>query len=139
MKKVVLILFISCIALFSDNTYELKLYEKILPLLFKNKPLIIFTDKNTYQILKQSKKFEISQTCDQNTTVIIGKNFEEIPDSCKNKPLFATSYRWYKNYPNSFGAFYWRKGRPQLKFNKKRSEKLHIILPESLKKYEDDR
>jgi len=69
---------------------------------------------------------------------LVGRSFPELPAECQDKPLFSTSYRIYKNLEKSFGAFYWRKGRPQLRFKKEGLERYHLILPEILQRYEEE-
>lgn len=117
------------------NNYELKLYEKVLPSIFKEIPIKVFADKDTHVLLEHSNKFHIVSKCDKAVILLIGKRFDNIPIQCKDKPIFATSYRSYKNSVNSFGAFYWRKGRPQLKFKNEVLEKYNLNLPFSLQKY----
>ena len=121
--------------LFAEDSYELKLYESVLPMIFKNTPIHIYADADIKKLLSKSTLFKIVSVCDNNTTLIIGKNFTNLPESCEDKPLFATSYRWYKNHKNSIGAFYWRKGRPQLKFKKEALYDFNITLPQALSKY----
>jgi hypothetical protein len=131
----ILIFFCSTVLLYGDTDYQLQLYEKILPSIFSMRPLRVYVDKKTKDILKNDKWFEIMPKCDESVNVIIGKKFSDLPEVCLDKPLFATSYRSYKNYHNSFGAFYWRKGRPQLRFKKDVLERYRLVLPESLMKF----
>ena len=128
-------LLVFCTTIFANENYELKLYEKILPLIFVNKPILVYADAQMKSVLKNSTVFEITNECNY-ATLLMGKNLNNIEFPCNNKPIFSTSYRGFKNIPNSFGAFYWRKGRPQIKFDSKRIQKLHLKLPNSLKKYE---
>jgi len=115
------------------NNYELKLYEHILPSIFKGK-ILIYTDSKSKEILENSKILTIVDKCSE-ANLLIGKNFNNLDELCKKTPLFTTSYKSYKNNKDSFGAFYWRKGRPQLKFKKDVIEKLNFILPNNLQKY----
>ena len=137
MKKLLLLFIFIQFNLSADSNYELKLYEKILPAIFHKQPLKVFTDKDTKTLLNNSGTFVIVNSC-HDATILIGKKFPSLPNKCKNKPLFSTSYLSYHNQKNSFGAFYWRKGRPQLKFKNDVLKKLNIILPISLKEYIDD-
>ena len=131
-KKIFLIVFFLNILL-ADKNYELKLYEKILPLIFEKYGIKIFVDNEAKQILKDSKFFIITNNC-QNADLLIGKNKKSFINKCLNKPLFATSYKGFK-LKNSFGAFYWRKGRPQLKFKIDIIEKFNLKLPKNLRRY----
>jgi len=133
MKKVILILILFYNIVFANN-YERKLYEQVIPSIFVAIPVTIYADDDTKNILKNSDLFNIVNKCDSTVDLIVGKNFKNLPQSCQDKPIFATSYRWYKK-KNSFGAFYWRKGRPQLKLKKAVIEKFTLTIPENLRKY----
>jgi len=131
--KYLIIFFISLSILFANDNYELKLYEKIIPSIFKHK-VYVYVDKKSEELLKNSDKFLIVDNCN-NADILIGKYFDNLEDSCKNKPYFSTSYKSYKNNKNSFGAFYWRKGRPQIKFREEIIKKQNLTLPDSFSKY----
>jgi len=134
MKTIILLICINNL-LVANSNYELKLYEKIFSTIFQNIPIKIYGDKSSTILLKASNRFEIRKICDENVDLIIGKNFTNLSSICKKKPLFATSYRWYKSQKNSFGTFYWRKGRPQIKFKKDSFKRFHLHLPQNLIKY----
>jgi len=130
--KLLILFFIFTKLLFANN-YELKLYEQILPSIFKDE-ILIYTDSKSKELLEQSKILQIVDSCNE-ANLLIGKSFEELDELCKQTPYFATSYKSYKTNKKSFGAFYWRKGRPQLKFKKEVIEELNLTLPDNLKKY----
>jgi hypothetical protein len=79
--------------------------------------------------------FNVTSICDDTVSVVIGRRVNDLPLECQDKPIFATNYRVYKKNQNAFGAFYWRKGRPQLKLNKERMQTLNLSLPNDLQKY----
>lgn len=134
MKSIILLLLLS-IVLLSDDNYELKLYQSLLPALFQKKSLIVYTQESEQKdILKNSLILELSSSC-SNSDLIIGKSFDELSTECLNKPIFATSYRSYINAQNSFGAFYWSKGRPQIQFKLEVIKTYNLHLPQNLYKY----
>ena len=135
MKKSLFFALTLPIFLFANQKYELKLYETIFSSIFKHKDIKIYADEEDIKMLQESSKIEVVPTCTKETTLLLGKKFINLPDVCRNKPLFSTNYRDYKKMPNSFGVFYWRKGRPQIKFKKKALLLHHITLPKSLQKY----
>ena len=137
MKKLILIFIFVANILYSQDNYELKLYDKILPIIFNKNYIRVYVDDYTRDILKTSLIFEIVNNCNE-ADLLIGKNKNIFPRWCENKPLFATSYKGFKNSNNSFGAFYWRKGRPQIKFKLNTIEKFNLNLPDSLWKYADE-
>ncbi len=134
MKYILLILSLT-IQLLSNDNYELKLYQTLLPTIFQKDTLTIYVkDIEQLNIIKGSTILKVSNNC-ANVDLIIGKNFDNLPQECKAKPIFSTSYRSFINSENSFGAFYWSKGRPQVQFKLKIIEKYSLYLPNNLMKY----
>jgi hypothetical protein len=134
MKNIfVILIFLFNIAMANTN-YELKLYEQILPIIFKTKTLNVYADDKTKEILIHSKKIKLVKNC-IDATLLIGNNFPNIPSSCLNKPIFGTTYRSFKKNSNYFGAFYWRKGRPQIRFKLDVIKKQKLNLSDNLRKY----
>ncbi len=130
MKRLIIILLLTTYSFGSSENYELKLYEKILPSIFK-KDLLVYTDRKSKKILWNSSILKFTPNC-ESADILIGKDFKSLPSKCKDKPIFSTSYRSFLNTTNSIGAFYWRKGRPQIKFNVDSLEKYDLKLPQSL-------
>lgn len=134
MKNLLVIsLLLSNIAIANTN-YELKLYEKILPIIFKTKILKVFADKKTKEILIHSEKIDLVNNC-LDATLLIGSSFPNISLGCLKKPIFGTTYRSFKKNNNYFGAFYWRKGRPQIRFKLDVIKKQKLNLSDNLRKY----
>jgi len=119
-----LIIFISTI-LWAGN-YEVKLYETIFTKLFHKKNINVYFQNHK----KINSKILKSSSCKDADIVII----THLPNKCKNKPFFVTSYIDYIN-SNAVGAFYWRKSRPQLRLNKKVIKTYNLYLDKSLQKY----
>lgn len=119
---------------FASGNYELKLYEKVLPIVLSEEKIVVYADESSQEILKDSHIFELSDNCSK-ATLLIGKDFSGLDDNCLNKPIFATSYRSFKEFNSSFGAFYWRKGRPQIRFSRHQMKAFKFYLPNSLLKY----
>lgn len=120
--------------LFANDNYELKLYEKVLPAIFQTNSIVIYPDSDAKALLQKSSFFKLTANC-ADADLLVGKDFENLKLSCQTVPLFATSYNAFKNLNNSFGAFYWRKGRPQIKFNLDKMKSFHLHMPDSLIKY----
>jgi hypothetical protein len=133
LKKVLLIILILQSIVYGGD-YELKLYEKVLPSLFSKKDVIVYTDKNSYKIFIHSNIFKITQDCSR-ANVIVAKFQPETLEICDHIPFFATSYRGYHNSKNSIGAFYWRKGRPQLKLHINHIKEYNLSISSSLQGY----
>ena len=134
MKKILFLLVIFINVAIARENYELKLYEKILPAIFKKDNLLVFTDENSKEVLNGSTIFKIIKNC-KDAEVLVGRDFSELNSTCLRKPIFATNYRTFNEYNSSFGAFYWRKGRPQIRFKLDALNFYHLYLPETMKKY----
>ncbi len=133
MKKIIFIIFIF-VNLYATDNYTLKLYEAILPKIF-DVPIKVYIKDDIKSILSVSREFIVVDSCDETVDILIGKHFDNLPESCQKKPVFATSYNEYKDNIHSFGAFYWRKGRPQIRFNQINLQKYNLVLPTELQKY----
>jgi len=133
--RLFIILLLSVRCLLANDMYEIRLLESVLGSLFEVKKIKVYADADAKTLLQRSEKFEIIDKCNKNVLLLVGSNFQNLPEVCQKKPLFAMSYKNYKKDENAFGAFYWRKGRPQLKFKKERIKKFHLTLPDKLKKY----
>ena len=131
-------LLIFSFVLLSANNYALKLYEKLLLPLFHDVPIVIFADKESKEILQKSDMFEVKSSCSTLVDVLVGSQFTNLSQNCISKPLFATTYRSYSENNNAFGAFYWRKGRPQIHFKKAILKKFHLKLSKNLQRFIDE-
>ena len=69
---------------------------------------------------------------------IIGKE-RKLEDGCERIPILVLDYDLLEIYENAVVAFFWKKGRPNIVFLKKRLEKFNIVLPESYKIYEEEK
>ena len=134
--RVALLLFLFVVLLQAD-IYTQRLYDRLFASLFHKSPVFVYADKQTRATLHDSRVIKVVDDCIR-SDVLMGSNFSSLPVECRDKPLFATSYKAYKRYTNSFGAFYWRKGRPQIHFNRSNLRRFSITLPENLKKYADE-
>jgi len=117
----------------SNENYELKLYEKILPSIFK-KHFLIYTDSKNKDIIEYSSNLKMAVNC-RDADLLLGKGFKNLSATCQDKPVFSTSYRSFLNNPNAIGAFYWRKGRPQIRFKADALKKYDLKLPKSLEEF----
>jgi len=134
-KILIIILFINVLLYANANeNFQLKLYEKIFTAIFNKNILLVYADERSKNILKRSEIFKMMDKCNP-ANFMMGRKFTKIPRECENKPLFATSYRGFKNTKNCFGAFYWKKGRPQIKFRLEIIEKFNLNLPQRFRRY----
>lgn len=117
--------------IFADNTYETTLYEKIFPLMIQKKSIKVYTADKNKHIFVNSKSIVLTNDCDS-ADIVYGKING---GKCLRKPHFAITYKDFVKDKNAIGAFYWRKGRPQLRFSIKAFKRFHLVLPKILEKY----
>ena len=112
-----------------SGEYERVLYEKVIGSLFNKEKIVVYCDDESCEDLKGTPRFEIVGQCFE-ADILVGSDFI---DTC-SKPVFATTYKMFKK-SDSIGAFYWRKGRPQLKLKEDALKKYGFKIPHELKKY----
>ncbi|MBN1840050.1 MAG: hypothetical protein JW802_08420 [Campylobacterales bacterium] len=116
------------------QTPEQELIARVFHLLsIEGKPLRIYEHMPLIS-LKGSSFVSLVETCEE-ANVVYGSAFETLPASCAQLPRFSTDYDDFKTTRNSIGAFYWRKGRPQLRFYQEACERFGITLPVELQHY----
>ena len=136
MRKVILMLLLS-LSIHAES-YTLELYEKLLSPLVKHRPIIIYADPSTRPLLERSRLFEVHNSCDDSVDFLIGDHFETLPSVCQTKPRFTTTYRGYTQNSTTFGAFYWRKGRPQIHFKRTSLKRFSLSIPEHLERFVEE-
>ena len=124
--KILLIILGIVINLFANSEkVETQIYENIISNLSNNKKIKVWTNnsKISYIFGKYSKKLIVVDKKDANIYILSYK--EDIPN---NKIVLTTNYKLLKKLKNSVGAFYWKKGRPNIIFIDDRLKRKHILL-----------
>ncbi len=135
--KLLFVLLIFFISVHAD-VYTQKLYETILGSIFKERPIPIFVSGEAKATLEKSTLFYIVKNCQESSVAVVGDDFTP-KQECKNIPIFATTHRSYMRIEDAFGAFYWRKGRPQIYFRKRGLKMFHLNLPLDLQRFIDEK
>lgn len=116
------------------ETPEQELIVKVFKLFtIKNTPILLY-EHNPAISLQGSTFTNLSAQC-SDADLVYGARFETLPHACKSLPRFTTDYELFQNDDHVIGAFYWRKGRPQLRFSKERCDTFNIFLPPELVRY----
>ena len=97
---------------------------------------VFTTSKRIYLSSKPEESDIILITNKSTLNTILKRN--DTDKSVKKPILFVTNYRFLKDSEDIVGAFYWRKGRSQLLFIKKRLKEHNIRLPEAYQNYTID-
>jgi hypothetical protein len=134
MMRIILITFALILNLFANSSeIEVKIYENILSNFNTNSKIKVYSDnKNISNIIKMySNKLEISNKIDAKFYILSSK----IDSLSSDKIVIVTSYNLLKDMKSSIGAFYWKKGRPNILFIQERLKNKNLILNSSYNKY----
>ncbi|WP_456479792.1 hypothetical protein [Nautilia sp.] len=113
--------------LFSQNI-ELKLFSKLFTDLFNKKIVYIYTENSKFKNFHSIFLKKVNSCKDADIVLGLSKK-------CTGKPVFLLDYYDYINNKNALGAFYWRKGRPQLRLRKKVILKYHLHIAPEFKEF----
>ncbi|MDD5210903.1 MAG: hypothetical protein PHV62_00680 [Sulfuricurvum sp.] len=142
MKAVSIILFLT-IALFASDNKDImraQILEKIILNISINETITVWSDnKELLAGFRKSNHLIISDICDKATVIIIENKKELNDDTCKNKPIFVLNYNLLKEVPKSFGAFFWKKGRPNIVIIESRIKSQNISVSKELNAYIEEK
>lgn len=141
MKKLLIFCILSCWHLHAlEVRSTLKIYHDLFTSLLHTSHYHIYTDdKSLYAVFSKSNKISLVQDPSNADALVISKrsSLKHIPHT-GNTIILATKYSLLQHSRHIIGAFYWRKGRAQLLFVKKRLQGLGISLPGKYRKYTVD-
>ena len=104
----------------------------------------VYTDDQEYKkVFATSKRIFLSKKPEEADIILITNRStlrhmlkrNKVNQNAEKPILFVTDYRFLKDSEDIVGAFYWRKGRSQLLFVKKRLEKQAIRLPKAYQNF----
>ncbi len=103
------------------------------------------TDKEYRKVFTASKRIFLSSSPEESDIILITNRLtlktilkrNNVDISAKKPILFVTDYRFLKVSEDIVGAFYWRKGRSQLLFIKKRLVTAKYPTSQSIPKFYD--
>ncbi len=142
MKKILLLLILVYGQLFAlEKGSTLKIYHEIFSALSSKKIIFVYTNDKEYRdvfsysrrifLTNELKKADIVLITDKKSLKSILFRLKVNTNVSKKPILFVTDYHFLKESDNIVGAFYWRKGRSQLLFIKKRLKQYDITLPKA--------
>lgn len=139
--KYILVFIVSIYTLFaSESSYALK--HDILARIFKNislkSEIVIWCDDENLQdeFIKRAT-FKVAPTCQEASLVVLSDK-KKISQQCLDKATFVLDYNLLKELPQSFGAMFWKKARPNIIIIKSRAKAGQITISDSLKSYIED-
>ena len=146
MKKIIILFILSygqLIALDKESTLDF--YQHILGALTSATPIYVYVEDKEYRdVFMHADKILLGKQMKDSDVVLLTNKamLEKVLSQKKSdmgkvkKPIFfATDYHILKASEEVIGAFYWKKGRAQLLFVKKRLDAHGIILSKEYQKY----
>ena len=127
-----------------ERESTLKMYHGIFSALSSKTMISVYTtDKEYRKVFTTSKRIFLSPKPEESDIILITNRStlktilkrNKTDKSAKKPILFVTNYRFLKDSEDIVGAFYWRKGRSQLLFIKKRLEQQNIQLPKAYQSF----
>ncbi len=126
-----------------ERKSTLKIYHGIFSALSAKTFINVFTNDKEYRdVFKHSNRIKLSDKLEEADIVLITEEralnniLYSINSNGSIKPVvFVTNYHFLKISDDIVGAFYWRKGRSQLLFIKKRLNQHNITLPKEYQNF----
>lgn len=142
MKTIILTLFLT-ISLFASDSKDVlraQIIGKIISNLSINETITIWSDnKELIAEFKKSNHIITTDDCDKANIVVV-ENAKTVENKdCKNKLVFVLNYSLLKDVPESFGAFFWKKGRPNIVIIKPRALSQGITIAKELEAYVEEK
>lgn len=143
MRALILFLFFTIASFASEERVDIKaqILEKILSSISIDETITIWTDDEELLLeFKKSSFLILTDECAVATLIVVAhkKNIQDNED-CKNKPIFVLNYELLKDIPESFGAFFWKKGRPNIVIIEPRTQLQNIIVSSELDAYKEEK
>ena len=141
--KLLLTYFLSALILFASELSPIHnkvvILEKVIGELSIKQEIKIWSDnKEVLAELKKHNKYKTVQNC-KDASIIILEDKNKLPKICSNKHIFALKYQLLSEIPQSFGALFWKKGRPNIVILEPRIKAQHIIANSSLNPYLEEK
>ncbi len=127
-----------------ERESTLKMYHGIFSALSSKTMISVYTTDPEYRkVFAISKRIFLAKKPEESDIVLITNRStlqaimrrNRVNQNAQKPILFVTDYRFLKNSEDVVGAFYWRKGRSQLLFIKKRLDQQGIQLPKAYQNF----
>jgi len=123
----------------SSVTHQVKILEKIISEISLKKQITIWSDdRDILAQLEDNNRFKTTKHC-QNATMIILRDKKELLPECSQADIFVLNYELLSEVPQSFGALFWKKGRPNIVILEPRIKAQKIKITQNLKPYLEEK
>ncbi len=138
--KFLLLSILSALILSASNVdSQVKILEKVVSEISLSKKITIWSDdKDILAKIKNHKKFTTTANCEEATFVIL-KDKKYLSRVCSDTHIFVLNYKLLSDIPKSFGALFWKKGRPNIVILESRIKKQDIRISKNLEPYLEDK
>ncbi len=140
--KLLILLILSVSILFASSKSDhlrIQILETIITQISIDKDKVIWSDnKDILNQLDNHNKIKTTHSCEY-ATIIILQNKNNLPKECENKYIFTLDYKLLSDTKQSFGALFWKKGRPNIVILEPRINKQNIKVSKDLEPYLEDR
>jgi len=140
--KIILSILLFASLLFANNhnnSLKIQILENICSGIKNIKAMPIYSDDIEIQkAFKNVHRFNVVENFNDAKLIILSKNVDKIKKFPK-KHIFVLNYDLLETIPNSFGAFFWKKGRPNIVFIKPRLKEQLLKLSSELEPYIEEK
>ncbi len=139
--KLLFLFFLSLLTLFASdiNQHKIKILEKVITEISIKKEILVWSDNEVISTkLRERGKLKITTNCIDATVLILEKK-ENLTKRCKSKYIFVLNYKLLSEIPQSFGALFWKKGRPNIVILEPRIKAKSINISRALEPYLEER
>ena len=139
MKKYLFLLLVLTLPLLADIDAEMKILDYIVKNINNNSWHKIWSDDAKIEHAFGELGYDAVSNA-KDADLIILKEASSLKDEKHIKgKVFVLNYDLLDEIPQSFGAFFWKKGRPNIVFIAPRVENEHLKLSQELQEYEEER
>ncbi|PHQ65129.1 MAG: hypothetical protein COB99_05750 [Sulfurimonas sp.] len=141
MKLLLTLIFFVTVTFASDSSDNLRIQilEKIISDISVNEETKVWSDnKNILNTLKSHNILNTTDNC-EDATIIILQEYNNLITQCSSRAIFVLNYKLLSDIPQSFGALFWKKGRPNIVIIKSRIKAQSIQVSNDLNPYLEDK
>ncbi len=138
--KLLLLAILSALFLSASSIkHQVKILEKVVSEISLDEKIIIWSDdKDILAQLKNNNRFKTTPQC-QNASIIVLKEKKELSSICSKAHVFVLNYELLSDIPQSFGALFWKKGRPNIVILEPRIKTQNIRVSLNLEPYLEEK
>lgn len=95
-------------------------------------------NKSILKTLKENNNFKTTNNC-KDASIVILQDQKKLTKECATRAIFVLNYELLSEIPQSFGALFWKKGRPNIVIIKSRIKAQSIQVSNDLKPYLEEK